>query len=292
MPESRANDPAVARRLRRRHLGGLLGRPTFVVGGGIVALLILIALFGPLLVSADPFEMSIRARLLPPSAEHLFGTDEFGRDVFTRVIHGTRLTLRIGVISVGIALLAGGLIGVIAGYFGGWIDLLLMGLVDVLLAFPAILLALAIIAILGPGLNNTMTAVGIAATPGFARVVRASTLDVRERVFVEASAALGAGNWRIMMRHIGVNIASPILVLATLQFPAALLSAAALGFIGLGAQPPQPEWGAMLVSARDFLRRAPWMVNAPGLAIMITVLGFNLIGNALRDALDPTQRGN
>ncbi len=272
-------------------VGKLMRKPSFLVGGGIVAVLIALALIGPLLVRADPFAMSIRERLQPPSASHWFGTDEFGRDVFTRVIHGSRLTLRIGLISVGIAFFAGGLLGIVSGYVGGWLDLGLMAFVDVLFGFPAILLALAIIAVLGPGLTNTMIAVGIASTPSFARIVRGSTLEVRERVFVEAARALGAPHWRLMLRHIGTNIVSPVLVLITLQFPAALLSAAALGFIGLGAQPPQPEWGAMLVSARNFLQRAPWMVNAPGFAIMVTVLGFNLVGNALRDVLDPTQRG-
>lgn len=269
----------------------ILKKPTFMLGGSTVVLLILMAVFGPSLIDGEPYKMNIVLRLQPPSAEYPLGTDEFGRDVLTRIIYGSRLTLQIGVISVGIALVVGGLIGVLAGFFGRWVDLLFMGFIDILLAFPTILLALAIIAIMGPGLNNTMVAVGIATAPAFARVVRASTLEVRERLYIEAARALGVPSWRLMMRHIGPNIFSPLLVLITLQFPAALLSAAALGFLGLGAQPPEPEWGTMLVSARDFLRRAPWMVNAPGFAIMITVLGFNLMGNALRDALDPTQRG-
>jgi peptide/nickel transport system permease protein len=254
-------------------------------------MLVVVAAVGPMLTPLDPYRMSVRDRLQPPSGEHLLGTDEFGRDVFTRVVHGSRLTLRIGFVSVGIALVVGGLMGVLAGFFGGWFDVLVMGLVDVLLAFPAILLALAIIAVMGPGLTNTMIAVGVAATPGFARVVRAATLEVKERVYVEAARALGGSAAHLMLQHVGRNIASPLLVLVTLQFPIALLASAALGFVGLGAQPPEPEWGAMLVSARDYLRRAPWLVNAPGVAIMLTVLGFNLLGNALRDALDPTQRG-
>jgi peptide/nickel transport system permease protein len=241
-------------------------------------------------VTGDPYKMSVRERLLPPSEAHWLGTDEFGRDVFTRLVHGSRLTLQIGFVSVGIALIVGGLMGVLSGFVGGWFDVLVMGFVDVLLAFPAILLALAIIAVMGPGLTNTMIAVGIASVPGFARVVRAATLDVKERVYVEAARALGGSSVHIMFRHIGRNIVSPLLVLVTLQFPVALLSSAALGFVGLGAQPPEPEWGAMLVSARDYLRRAPWLVNAPGIAIVLTVLGFNLLGNALRDAFDPTQR--
>jgi peptide/nickel transport system permease protein len=285
-----AVDPLMPRRRTPPTLARLGRSPSFWLGGGLVLLLLLVAAFGPALTSADPFAMNVRARLQAPSAEHWLGTDEFGRDVFTRVVHGSRLTLRIGLVSVGIALVVGGLMGVLAGFFGGWFDVLMMGLVDVLLAFPAILLALAIIAVLGPGLTNTMIAVGVAATPGFARVVRAATLEVKERQYVEAARALGGSAWHLMVRHVGLNIMSPLLVLVTLQFPVALLSAAALGFVGLGAQPPEPEWGAMLVSARDYLRRAPWLVNAPGIAIVLTVLGFNLLGNALRDALDPTQR--
>ncbi len=268
----------------------LLRKPTFVVGGAIVVLELFIAVLGPGLVGTDPFKMQSSERLKAPSAQHLLGTDEFGRDVFARMVSGTRITIRIGTISVAIALLAGGLIGLVAGYVGGWLDLGLMGFIDVLLAFPAILLALAIVAVLGPGLENTMIAVGISATPAFARLVRASTLDVRSNVYVEAARALGAPPWRIAWRHIGPNILAPLIVLVTLQFPAALLNSAALGFVGLGAQPPAPEWGAMLVNARNYLRLAPWMVNAPGVAIMLTVLGFNLMGNALRDVLDPTQR--
>jgi peptide/nickel transport system permease protein len=281
---------AAPTRTRNRTLAQLRRSPSFWMGGAIVALLVVVAAIGPLLAPGDPYGMSVRERLQPPSQAHLLGTDEFGRDVLTRLIHGSRLTLQIGVVSVGIALLTGGILGVVSGFVGGWFDVLMMGLVDVLLAFPAILLALAIIAVLGPGLTNTMIAVGIASIPGFARIVRASTLDVKERVFVEAARALGGSAGHVMLRHIGRNILSPLLVLVTLQFPVALLSSAALGFIGLGAQPPEPEWGAMLVSARDYLRRAPWLVNAPGIAIVLTVLGFNLLGNALRDALDPSHR--
>lgn len=272
------------------HVARLLRSPSFWLGGLLVFTLLAVAAVGPAVVPGDPFRMNVRERLLPPGEGRWLGTDEFGRDVFTRLVHGARLTLQIGIVSVGIALVVGGLLGVISGFVGGWLDVLIMGLVDVLLAFPAILLALAIIAVLGPGLTNTMIAVGIASVPGFARVVRAATLDVKERVFVEAARALGGSAAHVMFQHVGRNIVSPLLVLVTLQFPVALLSSAALGFIGLGAQPPEPEWGAMLVSARDYLRRAPWLVNAPGVAIVLTVLGFNLLGNALRDALDPTQR--
>ncbi len=263
---------------------------SFRVGGAIVLLLVLVAAFAPWLATHDPLTMIREDRLSPPSSEHYFGTDEFGRDIFSRLVFGARLTLRIGVISVGISLLVGGSIGLLSGYLGGWVDLIVMRIIDVMLAFPFILLALAIVAVLGPGLENTMIAVGVAAVPAFARLVRSSTLVVREQVYVEAAQAVGAGHFSIMVRHILPNVAAPLVVLATLQFPAALLSAAALGFIGLGAQPPTPEWGAMLVAARTYLRVAPWMANIPGVAIMLTVLGFNLLGNAARDVLDPTQR--
>ncbi len=263
---------------------------SFRAGGAIVLVLIVVAIFAPEIATHDPLTMGRADRLHPPSREHLFGADEFGRDIFSRVIYGSRLTLRIGTISVGISLLIGGCIGLLSGYLGGWVDLLIMRFIDVMLAFPTILLAMAIVAVLGPGLENTMVAVGVAAVPAFARLVRSSTLVIREQVYVEAANAVGVSHLGIMFRHILPNVAAPLVVLVTLQFPAALLSAAALGFIGLGAQPPTPEWGAMLVAARTYLRRAPWMANAPGVAIMLTVLGFNLLGNAIRDVLDPTQR--
>jgi peptide/nickel transport system permease protein len=268
----------------------LLRKSAFLLGGGIVLALVLIAIAGPYLAPHDAFEMEHVNRLKPPSATNLFGTDEFGRDVLSRMLHGTRVSLKIGAISVGIALGLGGGMGLLSGYFGGWLDMAIMGVMDLLMAFPTILVALAIVAVLGPSLNNAMMAVGLSAVPAFTRLVRGSVLVVREQVYIEAARAVGGSHLHIMIHHILRNIAAPVLVLVTLQFPAALLSSAALGFIGLGAQPPSPEWGAMMVSARQFLRRAPWMVNYPGFAIMLTVLGFNLLGNALRDVLDPTQR--
>ena len=278
----RLNDNPLWRELRRSRIAQ--------VSFFITLLYVLLALVGPALAPYSATEMLTLPRQAP-SGEYWFGTDEIGRDIFSRMLLSARVALTVGFVSVGIGLIAGGAMGVLAGYFGGWIDSVLMRVVDVLLAFPAILLALAIIAVLGTGLTNTMIAVGIASIPGFARVVRAATLEVKERVFVEAARALGGSAAHVMFRHVGSNIMSPLIVLVTLQFPIALLSSAALGFVGLGAQPPDPEWGAMLVSARDYLRRAPWLVNAPGFAIVLTVLGFNLLGNALRDALDPTQRG-
>ncbi len=270
---------SIARRLLRHR--------SFLFPGSVVALLLVIAVAGPLLLPTDLFEVDVANRLQPPGPGHPFGTDEFGRDVLARLVHGTRVSLGVGAISVSIALGAGGLLGLSGGYAGGWLDFVVVGLVDLLLAFPTLLLALAVVAILGASLEHTMLAVGISGVPGFARLTRATTLVARQEMYVEAARALGAGHARILRRHIVPNIAASIIVLVTLAFPAALLSTAALGFVGLGAQPPTPEWGTMLSGARVYMIRAPWLVNIPGLAIVITVLTFNLLGNALRDVLDP-----
>jgi peptide/nickel transport system permease protein len=261
-----------------------------IVGGAIILLLVLTALFGPLLVPYDPFAMAVRDRLQPPSAQHWFGTDEFGRDILTRVVYGARITLMVGAVSVAIGLTVGGLLGLVAGYFGGKIDLVISVVTDVLLAFPNFLLALAIISALGPSLENAMIAVGVRTVPLFSRLVRASTIATREREYVTAARTIGAVRWRVILRHVLPNIVASVIVLASLEFPAAVLVAAGLSFLGLGAQPPSPEWGSMLVGARELIRTAPWAVNAPGFAIMLTVLGFNLLGNALRDTLDPRLR--
>lgn len=275
---------------RPARISRMARQPMLVIGAAIVLFLVLVALFGPGMVKGDPYAMEFADRLKPPGGEHLLGTDDFGRDMLARIVHGAPLTLRIGTITVLIALLVGGIPGLLAGYFGRSLDLVVMGMVDLMLAFPFLMLALAIVAILGPGLTNTMLAVGLATAPVFTRLVRAMTLEVRENLYVEGAVATGASAWRVLLRHVGPNILAPLIVLIALQFPAALLSTAALGFVGLGAQPPQPEWGAMLAAGKDYMRRAPWMVNAPGFAIMFTVLGFNLFGNALRDLMDPSRR--
>ncbi|HET8678830.1 MAG TPA: ABC transporter permease [bacterium] len=274
--------PARASTARR-----LLRHGSFLVSGSVVALLLVIAAAGPVLVPNDLFEVDVANRLKPPGPGHPFGTDEFGRDVLARLVHGTRVSLGVGAISVSIALAAGGLLGLSGAYVGGWLDFLVVGGVDLLLAFPTLLLALAIVAILGPSLEHTMLAVGISGIPGFARLTRATALVAKQEMYVEAARAVGAGHARILRQYILPNIAASIIVLVTLAFPAALLSTAALGFVGLGAQPPIPEWGTMLSGARVYIIRAPWLVNIPGLAIVITVLTFNLLGNALRDVLDP-----
>ncbi len=272
--------------LRRR----LVRHRSFQVSGGVVVLLVFLATIGPALAPTDLFELNIADRLQPPGPGHSFGTDEFGRDVLLRLIHGTRISLGVGAISVGISLVAGGLLGLVGAYAGGVADLIVVGCIDLLLAFPTLLLALAVVAILGPSLENTMLAVGISGVPGFARLTRSTVLVTKEQSYVEAARAVGAGHHRVLRRHILPNIAASIIVLSTLAFPAAILSTAALGFVGLGAQPPTPEWGTMLAGARVYIIRAPWLVNIPGLTIVITVLAFNLLGNALRDVLDPRLR--
>jgi peptide/nickel transport system permease protein len=260
------------------------------IGLAIALLLLAVAAVGPTLYPVDPYRMAIGQRLRPPSAQHLLGTDEFGRDLLARIIHGSRISLRVGLISVGIGGLAGTALGLAAGLGGRKVDLAISGVVDVMLAFPGFLLALAIVATLGPSLENAMIAIGIRRVPVFVRVVRAGVLQLRSSEFVLAARALGANPLRVSARHVLQNVAPTLIVLATLQFPEALLVSAGLSFLGLGAQPPLPEWGALLTSSRVYLARAPWLVNFPGLAILVTVLGLNLLGNALRDVLDPRLR--
>lgn len=257
------------------------------IGLAIALLVLALATVGPLLYRVDPYRMAVAQRLEPPSAAHPFGTDEFGRDLLARVIHGSRLTLSVGVISVGIAGIVGTVLGLVAGLGGRRLDLAIGALVDVMLAFPGFLLALAIVAVLGASLENAMIAIGVRRIPVFVRVVRAGVQQVASTEFVVAARALGAGIVRVAGVHVLRNVAPTLVVLATLQFPEAILVAAGLSFLGLGAQPPLPEWGALLATARVYIARAPWLVNFPGLAILVTVLGLNLLGNALRDVLDP-----
>ncbi len=272
--------------LRRR----LSGHRSALLGGSIIATILAVALVGPLLAPHDPVAMDLSNRFLPPSLAHPFGTDDFGRDVFTRVIYGARISLQVGIIAVGIAGTLGSLLGLLTGYVGGWVDAAGQWLVDVLLAFPGLLLALAIIAVLGPGLPNVMVAVGIGSMPAYARLMRGQVLSLKHDEFVEAARVIGCSSARILFVHILPNTLSPIIVLASLGFAGAVLSAAALSFIGMGAQPPTPEWGAMLATGREYLRQEWWIATFPGMAIALTVLGFNLLGDGLRDALDPQGR--
>ena len=267
------------KRLRKQRLA--------MIGGGILFLLLFVALCAPVLAPHDPMEQNLYARLEPPSLEHPLGTDDFGRDILSRMIYGSRISLRIGGASITAALLVGTLLGLWAGYWGGWADTLIMRCMDLLLAFPSILLAIAIVAVAGPGIDNAIMAVSVVLIPQFARLVRSSVLTVRETAYVEAARALGAGQMRILFVGILPSCMAPIIVQTTLGLGTAILDAAGLSFLGLGAQPPMPEWGAMLAGGRELLFEAPWVMTFPGLAIFIVVLAINLFGDGLRDALDP-----
>lgn len=276
---------AVPRRGRTRKL--FASSPRTLIGTIVLVITLIAAIFADGLSPYGPNDQELRNRLQPPSAEHWLGTDHFGRDVLSRIIHGGRVSLQVGFISVGIALLAGGLMGLVSGFYGGWLDSTLSGFVDVLLALPAFLLALAIVAALGPSLINVMIAVGVANVPQFARIARSAVLQVAEMDYVKAAHAIGSRDRRVMLRHIVPNALGPVIVQVTLSLAGAILAAAGLSFLGLGAQPPTAEWGSMLNSARPYIRDAHWTVTFPGVAIMITVLALNMVGDGLRDALDP-----
>lgn len=259
-------------------------------GGYFLLLMILIAIFGPLLTQYDPTKVDYSTKLLKPSADHWFGTDHNGRDIFTRIIHGMRLTLSVGFISVIIGAAFGVVLGIISGYYGGKWDALIMRMTDVMLAFPGILLALAVVSVLGKNLFNVIIAVSIFSIPTFARVVRGSTLAVRKLEYIDAMRSLGASDGRIIFGHILPNITSPIIVQATLRIAVAILTASGLSFLGLGAQPPTPEWGAMLNDGRNYIMDHPHVALFPGLSIVFVVIAFNLLGDGLRDVLDPKMK--
>jgi peptide/nickel transport system permease protein len=261
-----------------------------MIGAALLTIELLLALSAPIVAPYDPYKQNPRAALEAPSREHWFGTDDSGRDLLSRVLYGTRISLRVGLISVGIGGGIGIALGILAGYRGGLVDNVIMRAVDLLLAFPGILLALAIISILGPSLFNVMIAVGISAIPSYTRVARASTLVMKDREFVVSARAIGARDTQITLRYILPNVLPPLIVLATLGIAGAILTAAGLSFIGLGAVPPTPEWGAILTLGRKYINQAWWYTTFPGIAIMITVLGINMLGDALRDALDPKLR--
>jgi len=269
----------------------LVRSPNLVVGAAMLALVVGPAIFAPQIAPHSPIDQAFTDQLLPPSPPHLFGTDEFGRDVFSRVLYGARVALVIGVLADGIAAGLGVVLGVLSGYLGGRVDAVVMRSVDVVLAFPYLLLAMVVVTILGPSLINAMIAIGIVYTPQFARLVRAAVLAIKEQEFVEAAGAIGAGVARVLGRHILPNILSPIIVMATLTVGFTIVETAGLSFLGLGASPPTPEWGSMLATGRSFMLTAPWIATFPGLAILVTVVGFNLMGDGLRDLLDPRLRG-
>jgi peptide/nickel transport system permease protein len=274
-----ASRPGALRRLLRQR-GALVGLV-------ILAVLASLAAAAPWLSPRDPIKTAPREALQAPGGRFLLGSDQFGRDVASRALHGARISLTVGLIAVSIAVGLGTPVGLLSGYYGGRVDGFVMRVVDVLLAFPGILLALAIVSVLSPGLNNVMIAVGLSAVPNYARLVRASTLSAREQLYVEAAKALGIRDRSIVARYILPNVVAPLIVTATLGLGTAILSAAALSFLGLGSQPPQPEWGRMLSEGRDYLREAWWISTVPGLGIMLTVLAMNLLGDGLRDVLDP-----
>jgi peptide/nickel transport system permease protein len=274
----------------RRALRKLLRRKAAVFGLVVVTLFILVAVLAPWIAPYDPVKTSWTAIRKAPSALHWFGTDENGRDILSRIVHGASASLRAGVISVSIAVALGVPIGLLAGYRGGWIDALISRVTDAMLACPFLILAIAMAAFLGPSLRNAMIAIGISATPIFVRLARGATMATMVEDYVEAARAVGNPRWRIALRHVLPNIVPPVLVQATLAIAMAIIAEASLSFLGLGQQPPAPSWGSMLNAAQRFLGQAPWMAIFPGLSIFIVVLAFNLLGDGLRDALDPKGR--
>ena len=264
----------------RRHRGA-------VIGFWALVLITLAAALAPWIAPYDPLGMNSAKSLTPPGAEHWFGTDQFGRDILSRVLFGARISLTVGFASVGIAVVVGGVLGLLAGYFEGFLGTAIMRIIDAMLAFPGILLALAIVATLGPGMVNVMIAVGVSWIPSYTRVVRASVLSAKENVYVEAARAAGASPFRVMLKHLVPNVFAPVIVLASLGLAGAIIAAAALSFLGMGAQPPTPEWGLILSQGRSFLRTAWWISTFPGLVIMLTVFAINLLGDGLQDALNP-----
>jgi len=271
------------RRLRRN--------PSAVAGTMLVGALVLAGILAPLLTPYDPAQQSLMEVLKPPSLAHPLGTDQLGRDILARLLFGARLTLFMGVFAVGVGMVIGVPLGVISGYYRGYVDMAIQRVMDLMLSFTTFLLALALVSLLGVGLTNVIVAVGISTIPRFARLVRSSVLTIREIAYVEASHAMGARDGRILWRHVLPNAFAPVIIQATLSMGATILTAAGLGFLGLGVQPPTPEWGAMLGEGRNYIFSSPYVTTFPGMAIFVAVLGFNLLGDGLRDALDPQLRG-
>ncbi|TFE02475.1 ABC transporter permease [Jeotgalibacillus sp. R-1-5s-1] len=261
-----------------------------LVGTSIVLFFVLMAIFAPWIAPQGINEQDLPNRLQPPSSEFWFGTDDFGRDIFSRVVYGARISLTVGFLAVVGSAAVGSLLGILAGYYGRWVDTIISRLFDIMLAFPSILLAIAVVSILGPSLRNALIAIAIINIPNFGRLIRSRVLSVKEEEYIMAAKAIGMSDARILFSHVLPNSMTPIIVQGSLAVATAILEAAALGFLGLGAQVPQPEWGAMLAASRALLVQAPWTLFFPGLAIMLAVLGFNLMGDGLRDALDPKMK--
>ncbi|MBK9945122.1 MAG: ABC transporter permease [Kouleothrix sp.] len=262
----------------------------FMIGLLLLVLIVGVTLFPRLVTSFDPIKVNIPERLQAPNLRHMFGTDQYGRDILARVAYGGRVSLVMGVVPIVLAAISGTLLGLLAGYYERWGDLLIMRVVDVWVAFPTILLAMAVVTVLGPGMVNIMIAVGIAWIPYYARMVRSSVLETRAQPYIEAARVLGIGGWRMMLAHILPNVVAPIIVMSSMGIGGAILTGASLSFLGLGPQSPTPEWGVILSDGRQFIRVAAWIGLFPGLAIAITVLAANLLGDGLRDLLDPRMR--
>lgn len=268
----------------------LLHSPSGAIGLAIVLLLIFCAVFAEMLAPYNPAKMGAGGRFLPPGGQHLLGTDEFGRDMFSRILFGSRITLLIGAVAVGISLTIGMAVGLIAAFRRGWVEAILMRGTDVLFSFTETLIALSFVAVLGPSLQNAVIAVGVAGIPFYARTCYSAALVEVSKPYFEASIGAGAGQWRLVLVHLLPNVLPTMIVVATLGVSTAILAAAGLSFLGLGAQPPTSEWGYMLAGSRDYINRAPWLMTIPGIAIALTVLGFNLLGDGLRTSLDPVER--
>jgi peptide/nickel transport system permease protein len=264
--------------------------PQGIVGFIIVLLFAFVSIFGPLFAPYSPTSMKMTKRLAPPSADFWLGTDDFGRDILSRMLHGAGASFQVGLFSVLIALIFGTLLGLLSGYVGGWVDTVIVSIMDILFAFPAVLLAIAIMAMLGPNLNNVILAIGIVNLPVFARLTRGSVISVKNLLYIEAARSTGVPDIVIVFRHVLPNILAPLIVQSSLTIAAAILTEASLSYLGLGNPPPAPSWGNMLSSGYGFIQTDPWPAIFPGFAIMLAVLGFNLIGDGLRDVLDPTIR--
>lgn len=286
---SQAKAPALPR--RRRALAASPSLWVLCLSGAVLAAISLLVLIGPWISPYEPNHMDASARLLPPSADHLFGTDQFGRDVFTRVIHGGRVTLEVAFTAVLTAVIAGALLGLVAGYYGGWIDAIATRVMDVMIAFPSLLLALFLVAVLGPDLTNLIIAISLTRVPYFARLTRAEVASLAQRPFISAGRTMGASDLRLLLRHILPNTVPLLIIFGTTDIATAVIAESSLSYLGLGAQPPATSWGRMLTEARGFLSQAVWLAVFPGLSIMITVICFNLFGDGLRDVLDPRLKG-
>ena len=261
-----------------------------LAGLGIVAFFIIMAILAPVIAPYSFKEQVLTDRMLPPSGDHWFGTDDFGRDIFSRIVYGARISLWVGFFSVLGSVVFGTILGIVAGYYGRWIDSIISRIFDIMLAFPSILLAIAVVAILGPSLQNALIAIAVINIPNFGRLIRSKVLSVKQEEYIMAARAVGMKDTRILFRHILPNSVSPVIVQATLAIATSIIEAAALGFLGMGAQAPTPEWGKMLADSKNYITQAPWTLFFPGIAIMLTVLGFNLMGDGLRDVLDPKMK--